>query len=52
MHTYQYAINGKIIVEISQPATAAEGLTMGAMMYMGDKGDHLLIRMDNFLVQQ
>ena len=52
MHTYQYAINGKVIVEISQPATAAEGLTMGAMMYMGDKGDHLLIRMDNFLVQQ
>ena len=52
MFIYQYAINGKVIVEIDQPATAAEGLTMGAMMYMGEKGDHLLIRMDNFLVQQ
>lgn len=52
MFTYQYAINGKVIVEMSQPATAVEGLTMGAMMYLGEKGDHVLIRMDDFVVQQ
>jgi LSD1 subclass zinc finger protein len=52
LFTYQYAINGKVIVELSQSASTVNGLTMGAMMYLGEKGDHVLIRMDDFVVQQ
>lgn len=49
---YQYAINGRVIAELSQPATAAKGLTMGALIYMDNQGDHAHIRVDDFTVLQ